>query len=75
MEIVDPNQDLARSPSEGFRKQNSTCYFFLFALLSLATAGLFFPVFLEPEDSFVWVWVASPPQEFRTLNGSWLMDH
>ena len=23
----------------------------------------------------VWVWVASPPREFRTLNGSWLMDH
>ena len=51
MEIVEPNQDLARSPSERFRKQNSSCYFYLFALLSLATGGLFFPVLLEAEDS------------------------
>ena len=75
MEIVEPKQDLARSPSERFRKQNSTGYFYLFALLSLAIGILFFPMFLEPEDSSVWVWVPSPPQEFSTLNGSWLMDH
>ena len=52
MEIVEPNQDLARSPSEGL--ENKTAHaILLFALLSLATGGLFFPVFLEPEDSFV----------------------
>lgn len=59
MDIVKPNQDLVRSPTEVFRKQNSTCYDFV--LLSWAAGGLLFPVFLGPEEGSVLAWGPSPP--------------
>lgn len=69
--IFEPNQDLATSPSEGCSKQTMLLFCFTvipfwwsFVLCLQAMAKVLF----EPEYPAVL-------RNFRTSNGSWLMDH